>query len=40
MKVVECVEAEDDLVIFQFSNSITQLIVSGDDVMNIKWLKK
>ena len=39
MEIVECVEAEDDLVIFQFPNSTTQLIVSGDDVMNIKWLK-
>ena len=38
-KVVECVEAEDDLVIFQFSNSTTQLIVSGDKVADIKWLK-
>ena len=39
MKIVECIEAEDDLVIFQFLNSTTQLIVSGDDVMDIKWLK-
>ena len=37
-KIVECIEAEDNKVIFQFPNSTTQLIVSGYDVMDIKWI--
>lgn len=37
--IIECVEAEDDLVIFKFPDSTSQLIVTGDDVANIRWMK-
>ena len=34
----ECIRAEDDLVVFSISTSC-ELIVSGDEVANIKWIK-
>ena len=37
-RVYECIEAEDDLVIFRISDCST-MIVSGDKVFDIKWLK-
>ena len=33
---LECVKAEDDLVFFRLSNC-SELIISGDDVYDIKW---
>ena len=33
----ECVRAEDDLVIFEAS-PCSEIIISGDDVMDIKWI--
>lgn len=38
-KLLECVRAEDDLVIFKLSEN-AELIISRDDVCGIKWLKK
>lgn len=37
-RMLECTKAEDDLVFFRISND-SELIVSGDKVANIKWLK-
>ena len=37
-KIFECIEAEDDLVIFQITNC-SQFIVSGNKVADIKWIK-
>lgn len=37
-RVYECIEAEDDLVVFRISDCST-MIVSGDKVFDIKWLK-
>ncbi len=37
-KVLECIKAEDDLVFFRLSTG-GELIISGDDVGDIKWLK-
>lgn len=40
-KIVECYEAEDDLVLFRFlDDRLSELIVSGDKVADIKWLKE
>lgn len=36
--IYECVRAEDDLVIFNIS-TCSELIISGDEVTNIEWLK-
>lgn len=38
-KVFECIKAEDDLVFFRLGNG-SELIISGDDVADIKWLKR
>ena len=37
-RVLECIKAEDDLVFFKLGIG-SELIVSGDDVCDIKWLK-
>lgn len=37
-EVLECTKAEDDLVFFRLG-SCSELIVSGDDVFDIKWIK-
>ena len=36
--MLECIMAEDDLVFFKLSEC-SELIISGDNVYNIKWLK-
>ena len=39
--IVECYEAEEDLVFFRFlDGGLSTLIVSRDEVANIKWLKE
>ena len=38
-RVHECIKAEDDLVFFKSGNN-GEIIVSGDDVENIKWVKE
>ena len=37
-RVLECIKAEDDLVFFRLGSG-SELIVSGDDVYDIKWIK-
>ena len=37
-KILECIEAEDDLVIFKITNC-SNFIISGNKVLDIKWLK-
>ena len=40
-QLIECYEAEDDLVLFRFlDGGLSELIISGDEVADIKWLKE
>ena len=38
-RLVECVRAEDNLAIFKIDDDGGELIISGNDVWDIKWIK-